>query len=159
MCVAPARSRSSGSAPALSWVCCAARATPPPKPQGSPVLEEARSRQAALQQQWAQLAQATVAADPSRFDPAHFNEAAFLRAFSVVLAHAAYLPSAECFALLPLAGQLGRTGNDNGTDLDFDAATGSVVLKSARPYRLEGAVGATAGGVGLALTVQLPVVH
>ncbi|GBF87903.1 histone-lysine N-methyltransferase [Raphidocelis subcapitata] len=103
--------------------------------RGSPVLEEARSRQAALQQQWAQLSQATVAADPARFDPAHFNEAAFLRAFSVVLAHAAYLPSAECFALLPLAGQLGRTGNENGADLDYDAATGSVVLKSARPYR------------------------
>jgi hypothetical protein len=58
-----------------------------------------------------------------------------MRAFSVVLAHASFLPSAECFALLPLAGQLGRTGNDNGADLDYDAATGTVLLKAGRPYR------------------------
>jgi histone-lysine N-methyltransferase SETD3 len=109
--------------------------THPPGNQGSPVLEEARSRQAALQQQWAQLAEAFFSKDPARFDPATFNEAAFLRAFCVVLAHASYLPSAELFALLPLAGQLGRTGNENGCDLDYDAGSGAVVLKSARPYR------------------------
>lgn len=103
--------------------------------QGSPVLEEARSRHAALQQQWAQLSERWFSKDPSRFAPAAFGEAAFMRAFSVVLAHAAYLPSAECFALLPLAGQLGRTGNDNGCDLDYDAGSGAVVVKAARPYR------------------------
>lgn len=54
---------------------------------------------------------------------------------SVVLAHAAYLPSAELFALLPLAGRLGRTGNENGCDLDYDADSGTVVLKAGRPYR------------------------
>jgi histone-lysine N-methyltransferase SETD3 len=98
------------------------------------VLEEARARQAALQEQWAELAP-RVAADPGRYDPAAFNEAAFMRAFCVVLANSAFLPSAELFALLPLAGRLGRTGNGNGADLDFDAATGTVVLKAGRPYR------------------------
>lgn len=99
------------------------------------MLAEARSRQAALQQQWAEISENWVSKDPARFDPAAFNEHAFLRAFAVVLANASYLPSAECFALLPLAGQLGRTGNDNGCDLDYDSDLGAVVVKSARPYR------------------------
>lgn len=167
--------------------------------QGSRVLGEARSRQSALQQQWAQLqekyfaqvcgpcyarsaaacnllkcraepficqpvsSQATVShrhpccgaphpsaqaphphannplaphvQDPARFPPTTFNEAAFMRAFSVVLASATYLPAAECFALLPLAGLMGRTGNDNGCDLDFDAASGCVVVRAGRQYR------------------------
>jgi hypothetical protein len=61
---------------------------------GSPVLEEARSRQAQLKQQWAQLADRHFAADADRFPATVFNEAAFLRAFCVVLASATFLPSA-----------------------------------------------------------------
>jgi len=72
-----------------------------------------------------------------------------MRAFSVVLAHAAYLPSAECFALLPLAGQLGRTGNENGCDLDYDGESGTVVVKSGRPYRWVWADGRADGRMGL----------
>ncbi|KAI8470254.1 MAG: rubisco small subunit N-methyltransferase [Monoraphidium minutum] len=56
--------------------------------RGSPVLEEARARRAALQQQWAQLAEQWAAAEPATFDAAAFNEASFLRAFAVVLANA-----------------------------------------------------------------------
>jgi hypothetical protein len=43
--------------------------------------------------------------------------------------------AAECFALLPLAGLMGRTGNDNGCDLDYDASTSSVVVRASRQYR------------------------
>jgi histone-lysine N-methyltransferase SETD3 len=59
----------------------------------------------------------------------------FAAAFSVVLAHALYLPSAEMFALLPLASLMGRTGNGNGSFVDYDAASNRVLLTAGRPYR------------------------
>jgi histone-lysine N-methyltransferase SETD3 len=102
---------------------------------GSPTLLEARKRHDTLLQQWADLSQQLAAAGPAAFPPEVFNEANFMRCFCVVLASAVYLPSAECFALLPLAGLLGRTGNDNGCNLDYDAAQGAVVVTAGRPYR------------------------
>jgi hypothetical protein len=39
-----------------------------------------------------------------------FGKAPFMRAFSVVFGHSVYLPSAECFALMPIASLLERTG-------------------------------------------------
>ncbi|KAF8071199.1 setd3 [Scenedesmus sp. PABB004] len=102
---------------------------------GSRVLGEARARQAALQQQWAELAGAHFGSDPAAWPPAVWNEAAFMRAFSVVLAHSTYLPAAGCFGLVPGACLMGRTGNDNGCTLDFDAQRGRVVVTATRPYR------------------------
>ncbi|KAF6255082.1 rubisco small subunit N-methyltransferase [Scenedesmus sp. NREL 46B-D3] len=102
---------------------------------GSPVLREARARQAALQQQWAHLSELHFAQATERFSPSVFNEAAFMRSFCVVLACSTYLPSAECFALVPVAGCLARTGNDNGCSLDYDAQRQAVVVTSTRPYR------------------------
>lgn len=108
--------------------------------QGSPVLEEARQRQAALQQQWATLATSHFSADPASFPPEVWNEAAFLRAFCVVLASTVYLESAACFALVPLASSMGHTGNDNGCSLDYDEGSGSVKVVTTRPYRCVGGV-------------------
>ncbi|KXZ52752.1 hypothetical protein GPECTOR_8g143 [Gonium pectorale] len=101
---------------------------------GSPALEEAQTRRAALRQQW-QLLEPKLQAEAARYPPAVFGEQAFYRAFSVVVGHAAFLPSANCFALLPLASLMGRTGNGNGCDLDFDAQLNAVVVTAARPYR------------------------
>ncbi|GIL70833.1 hypothetical protein Vretimale_3919 [Volvox reticuliferus] len=101
---------------------------------GSPVLDEARARRDALRRQWAAL-EPRLRADPDRFPPGIFSEGAFYRAFSVVVAHARFLPSANCFALLPLASSMGRTGNSNGCDLDFDGQTNTVVVTAARPFR------------------------
>lgn len=103
--------------------------------RGSPILQEARQRQAALQAQWSGLSEKFLAPNPARFSPLVFNEAAFVRAFCVVLAHACFLPSAECFALLPLASLMSRTGNENGCDLDYDADRKAVVVAATRPYR------------------------
>lgn len=103
--------------------------------QGSPILQEARQRQAALQQQWATLAAAHFTADQQRFPPSVWNEASFLRTFCVVLACTSYLPSAECFALVPVACGMAHTGNDNGCNLDYDAESGTVKLTTTRPYR------------------------
>ena len=64
-----------------------------------------------------------------------FNESDFLAAMSVVLAHAAYLESAECFALLPLATLLGRTGDEKAAQLDFNLQSQIAALTSGRPYR------------------------
>jgi len=103
--------------------------------QGSPVLQEARQRQEALQQQWATLADAHFSKDPQRFPPTVWNEASFLRSFCVVLACTSFLPSAECFALVPGACSMGHTGNDNGCSLDYDAESGTVKVITTRPYR------------------------
>ncbi len=73
--------------------------------------------------------------DTSRYSPMTFNEANFLRSFCVVLAHAVFLPSAECFALLPIASLLGRTGNGNGCDLDYDAERSSVVVRASVSHK------------------------
>lgn len=56
-----------------------------------------------------------------------FSEANFFSAFSVVVAYAAYLPSAQCWALLPLAPFMGRTGDEaRGARMDYNTATQSV---------------------------------
>ena len=119
--------------------------------RGSTVLQEARSREAALRQEWQQIAgaleeasaAAAAAADngaaaPCLLPPAAataFSEPAFLAAMTVVLAHAAYLPSAQCFALLPLVGGLRRTGSAAGAALDYDEERQAVVLVAQLPYR------------------------
>jgi len=103
--------------------------------RGSPLLEEARQRQATLQQQWAQLSDKWFNPSPEKFSPTVFNESNFLRSFCVVLGHAQYLPSASCFALLPMVNLISRTGNENGCNLDYDADRKSVLLTAARPYR------------------------
>jgi len=103
--------------------------------RGSPTQAEARSRAAELRAQWQALHDSTFSKDPQRFSPAVFGYDAFAAAFSVVLGHAVYLPSASCFALLPVASLMGRTGNDNGSNLDYDAERGAVVVRAGRPYR------------------------
>ncbi|PNH12803.1 hypothetical protein TSOC_000234 [Tetrabaena socialis] len=64
-----------------------------------------------------------------------FSEAAFCRAFSVVVGHACFLPAANVFALLPLASSMGRTGNGNGCDIDFDAERNAVIVTAKRGFR------------------------
>lgn len=54
---------------------------------------------------------------------------------SVVLAHAAYLPSAQCFAMLPLVGAFRRTGSGAGAVLDYDLARQAVTVVAQRSYR------------------------
>lgn len=54
---------------------------------------------------------------------------------SVVLAAAAYLPSAQCFALLPLVGAAGRTGSSSGATLDYDLDKQAVTIVANRSYR------------------------
>ena len=104
--------------------------------RGSPVLEEARQRQAALHAEWASISAAAEAnpAAAAAFPAGTLAEGAFLRAMTVVLAHAAFLPSAQCFALLPLVGAAPRTGSAGGAQLDYDPESSSVVLRAARPY-------------------------
>ena len=79
-----------------------------------------------------------------------FNEGAFLRAMSVTVAAAAYLPAAGAFVLMPLASAgFARTGSSGGAQLDYDVAAGAVKLVATRPYRCAaGGAGAGAGGGG-----------
>jgi len=102
---------------------------------GSATLPEAKARKATLRSQWQALHDAAFASNAARFPPERYNYDAFADAFSVVLACAQYLPSAQLFALLPVASTMSRTGNGNGSYVDYDEASGRVVVTAARPYR------------------------
>lgn len=103
--------------------------------RGSPVLPEARSREAALKAEWAAITEVVTAqADASLYPASVFSERSFMEAMSVVLSHAAYLPSAQCFALLPLVGGIPRTGSAAGATLDYDLDREAVTLVATRPY-------------------------
>ena len=85
--------------------------------RGSPVLSEARERDAALDRQWAELEK--VAAESggggNGWPPGgDFTRDGFRGAVAAVLANATYLPAAGCFALLPLISVAGRTGRIAG---------------------------------------------
>ena len=54
---------------------------------------------------------------------------------SVVLAHATYLQSAKCFALLPILYTLPHTSSATGALIDFDSDSQSVQLTAQRAYR------------------------
>ena len=51
----------------------------------------------------------------------HFSRERFIEAFAAVLGAALYLPSAGCFALVPLLSSLPRTGQPSGAVLDYHA--------------------------------------
>lgn len=54
---------------------------------------------------------------------------------SVVLAHAVYLPAAQCFAIAPAVHRMRRSGDPAAAALDYNADSGSVVLTANRSYR------------------------
>lgn len=103
--------------------------------KGSPVAEEAASRTALLRSQWQELQDRFFSKDPVKFPADVYGWQPFLEAFCVILAHCTYLPTAECFALLPYAGLLQRTTNGNGCDIDYDINRQAVTLVTTRPYR------------------------
>lgn len=98
--------------------------------RGSPVLEESRSRKAALNAEWSDI----VEKHPAVIKELNFNRDGFLEAMSVVLSSAIYLPSAQCFALLPIASSMRRTGSAGGATIDYEPETGSVIVRATRPY-------------------------
>ncbi|GAX73871.1 hypothetical protein CEUSTIGMA_g1321.t1 [Chlamydomonas eustigma] len=102
---------------------------------GSPVLAESRNRVSELKRQWQELYDGWFSKDVSKFKPDTYNYEKFAAAFCVVLAHTVYLPSAQLFALLPLISLMGRTGNANGCDVDYDSESKQVFIKAGRPYR------------------------
>ena len=57
------------------------------------------------------------------------------QAMTVVLAYAAYLPTAQCFALLPLVAGFCRTGSSSGAVLDYDMDRQAVTVVTQRSYR------------------------
>ena len=96
--------------------------------QGSQVLDEARARETAIRSEWHDIINdcASLKALGDASD--------FLSAMMTVLAKAAYLPAAQCFALLPIIGSLRRTGSASGATLDYDFDRESVVLRATRGY-------------------------
>lgn len=103
--------------------------------KGSPVLEESRTRITEMKRQWQELHDNWFSKDTETFREDVYGYEQFSAAFCVVLAHTTYLPSAQMFAILPLASLMGRTGNGNGAFVDYDEGTGRVVVTAGRPYR------------------------
>lgn len=54
---------------------------------------------------------------------------------TVALAHAVYLPAAQCFALAPGLRALRRSGSSSAAVLDYDDSCGAVTLSAGRAYR------------------------
>ena len=63
-----------------------------------------------------------------------FSKEAFRKAMTVIFAHAAYLDAAQCFALLPIATLLRRTGREDAAVLNFDLDRQSSTLTANRLY-------------------------
>lgn len=106
--------------------------------KGSPARMNAEERAAALRSEW-EAVEPMLRADPARYPPATWTEAAFGNALAVVLARAVYLPAADVFALVPLADLVvrragGPLGEGVGALLDFDAGRGAVVVIADRPF-------------------------
>lgn len=98
--------------------------------RGSPVLAEARAREQALREQWGGMIGGSAATTNNNPIAAQ-GEQAFLRAFCAVVATAAYLPSAGCFALVPVVSSaaLRRSCSGRGASVDYDSAAGTAVLR------------------------------
>lgn len=64
-----------------------------------------------------------------------YSREGFGAALATVVATAAYLPSAGCFALAPLLCAARRTGDEAGAELDYDAGREAVTLTAARLHR------------------------
>jgi histone-lysine N-methyltransferase SETD3 len=90
--------------------------------RGSPVVKEAKERYRALELQWDALSQAQC--------PAWLTKERFMECMSVVLSHAVYLPSVGCFALLPIIGDLEKTGSESGAVVDYDRESNMVTVTS-----------------------------
>ncbi|KAK9834919.1 hypothetical protein WJX84_007057 [Apatococcus fuscideae] len=101
--------------------------------RGSPALEEAEQLESDVRGEWASISSAAESA--SNPLTGYANEQKFVEAFSVVLAHAHYLTSAQCFALLPLIPLLQRSTDPDAAVLDYDLDRNVVVVTTQRSYR------------------------
>ena len=101
---------------------------------GAQVLREAEARAAAVDAEWAALAP-RLAAEPARYPSLAYSRARFGAALAAAIAHAAFLPAAGCFALVPVLSHARRTGAEAGAALDYDPAREAVTLTAARAYR------------------------
>lgn len=89
--------------------------------RGSPVAEESQSRNKELQKEWESL-EGTC--------PSWLTKDGFFNAMSVVLSHAVFLPSVGCFALLPILGDIQKTGSGSGAIIDYDVNSNMVTVTS-----------------------------
>lgn len=89
--------------------------------KGSPVAVEASQRFKALEKEWDSLQNAR---------PDWLDKSLFFKSMSVVLRHAIFLPSVQCFALLPIMGDIQKTGSEAGAVIDYDVDSNMVCLTS-----------------------------
>lgn len=107
--------------------------------QGSPVLADAEARLQELDAQWRAI-EAFLKERPEGRDIAQrapsgcLTRQAFLEAFVVILGTTIYLPSAQCFALVPLVAQAKR-GARGVALVDYDVESGNVLAVSDQPLR------------------------
>lgn len=90
------------------------------------MLNEARDREVQIREEFASILDSLDSGLPKGIDSSWFNEQNFLESFSVAVAHSIYLPSAQCFALVPFASFMARTGNDNGCEVDYETGNAQI---------------------------------
>eukprot|EP00899_Mesostigma_viride_P015360 jgi/Mesvir1/23825/Mv10632-RA.1 len=97
--------------------------------------KEAETRLKSLQETFNELEATAFSQDRQNFPVDAFSFEAFKAAFCVIMSRVIYLPTADCFALVPLADCLNHRSSCNAV-LDFDIDTSTVVLKVDRAYNV-----------------------
>lgn len=75
--------------------------------------------------------------DQTEFPPSGFSEEIFTRALTVTWAYSAYLPNAECLAIVPILGYLPRSGKSGALLVEYSGDTNSVVFRATQDYTPE----------------------
>lgn len=96
--------------------------------RGSPVLDESRRRALELQHEWESLVESAGES------PSWLSRHSFMESMSVVLSHALFLPSAQCFALVPMLGGFQKTGSLRGCVVDYSVDENAVIVVASTSY-------------------------
>uniref|UniRef100_A0A7S3UAG2 Rubisco LSMT substrate-binding domain-containing protein n=1 Tax=Picocystis salinarum TaxID=88271 RepID=A0A7S3UAG2_9CHLO len=114
--------------------------------KGSPTKEVVDGQLRELEKTFEQLQQEHFEPDPDKYPSRHYNLESFKRAFVAVLSRTIYLPSADCFALVPLADMIKKPADGSGGLIDFSIEEDAVVMTTPRSI-LDGEEILAGGGI------------
>lgn len=114
--------------------------------KGSPTKDVVDAQLQELEKAFEQLKEEHFDQDPVKYPSTHYNLGSFKRAFVGVLSRAIYLPSADCFALVPLADMIRKPADGTGGLIDFSIEDDAVVMTTPRSI-LDGEEILAGGGI------------
>lgn len=98
--------------------------------RGSPVLDESTKRALELENEWKSLRESAGQS------LSWLSKHSFMKSMSVVLSHAVFLPSAQCFALVPVVGGFQKTGSLRGCVVDYSVDENAVIVAASTSYEV-----------------------